>query len=51
MKKQVIILVALCCLFTQTAQGDTFFQNGAPHETTDMMQTAIACRLPPLRNC
>lgn len=25
MKKQVIILVALCCLFTQTAQGDTFF--------------------------
>lgn len=25
MKKQVIILFALCCLFTQAAQGDTLF--------------------------
>ena len=25
MKKKVIILVALCCLFIQAAQGDTLF--------------------------
>ena len=35
MKKKVIILIALCCLFIQAAQSDTLFHNRPSHGTTD----------------